>query len=208
VSAQMVLVDQRPGSLLSMQLDQILAEMKNRGVALNDSEEILKHLRDHTEDYYSSFGANTLRGNRSKELADHPQKLSQEAEKIFSSHLDEKTSGGVWPMPDTRPLLPFEHYLADPKDTMCFQNAMLASLLLQRLKIPHRFRTGSASFNKPSYEINGHTLIELTDGRILDPTWNFLKSIKRDTKHPKWVKGDTWWWMPHDHYPFVVLDGE
>jgi hypothetical protein len=204
--AQMILVDQREGSVLSQQLDAIVADMKQRGVNLDEREAVLREVRDHTKDYYARFDSNFLRGAREGVLQLKEQELSPEAERVFRDFLGKEISGNIWPTRDMRPSLPFEHYLAEPSNTMCFHNAMLASLVLQRVGVAHRVRTGFASFNRPSYVNTGHTVIELVDGRILDPTWGILKSIQRHSEHPEWISGGAWWWTPHAHYPYLVLD--
>jgi hypothetical protein len=204
--AQMILVDQRPGSVLSQQLDAIVADMGERGVNSQQSEAVLRELRDHTKDYYSRFESNFLRGTREGVLRHEEQWLSPGADRVFRDFLGKEISGNIWPTQDMRPSLPFEHYLAEPSNTMCFHNAMLASLILQRVGVAHRLRTGFASFNNPSYINTGHTVIELSDGRILDPTWGILKTIERHSEHREWVSGRAWWWTPYQHYPYLVLD--
>jgi hypothetical protein len=89
---------------------------------------------------------------------------------------------------------------------MCFHNALLASLLLQRVGVPHRLRAGFASFGRPSYDTTGHTIIELADGRILDPTWHLLKKKKPHADYPGWIEGDGWYWTDYDHYPYLILE--
>jgi hypothetical protein len=204
--AQMILVDQRPDSVLAQQLDAIVADMGRRGINPLQAEAVLKELRDHTQDYYNRFEANFLRGASEGVLRLEEQELSPSAHRVFTDFIGKEISGNIWPTRDMRPSLPFEHYLAEPSNTMCFHNAMLASLILQRVGVPHRLRTGFASFNAPSYANTGHTVIELLDGRILDPTWGILKSIERHPEHPEWISGRAWWWTPYAHYPYLVLD--
>jgi hypothetical protein len=205
-AAQMILVDQRPGSVLAKQLDAIVVDMEQRGVNLQQTEAVLGEIRDHTKDYYSRFESNFLRGTREGVLRLEEQVLSPAAQRVFQNFIGKEISGNIWPTDDMRPSLPFEHYLAEPSNTMCFHNAMLASLVLQRVGVAHRLRTGFASFNSPSYLNTGHTVIELVDGRFLDPTWGILKPIKRHSEHPEWISGGAWWWTPHAHYPYLVLD--
>jgi len=203
--SQMILVDQRPGSSLSIQLDGILADMQKRGIEADDTEAILKDLRDNTKQYYESFKANYLRGHQDPVLKTKPQDLGDKGLEVFQDFMGKKPSAKVIGTGETRPAVPFEHYFAKPEDTMCFHNALLASLLLQRLRIPHRFRTGFAA-EVPSYENTGHSLIEVADGRMLDPTWSFLKPIKKHAEHPDWIRGASWWWTPHDHYPYLIME--
>jgi hypothetical protein len=206
VGAQMVLVDQRPGSALSMQLDALLREMKGRGVDLKSSKSVLKDLRDHTEDFYRGSSGNLLAGHRDAALKISKQKLGADGQKVFGDFRGKDISGDVWASSETRDAVPLEAFLADSRDTMCFHNALLASLLLQRVGVPHRLRAGFASFGRPSYDTTGHTIIELADGRILDPTWHLLKKKKPHADYPGWIEGDGWYWTDYDHYPYLILE--
>ncbi|MEO5666705.1 MAG: hypothetical protein ABIR96_01465 [Bdellovibrionota bacterium] len=204
--AQMVVVDQSPGSALSLQIDTFIEDMESRGVSTSDPGEVVNELRDHTEDYFNTSKANLFRGYRTEILQKKRVSLSAEARKVFEDFKNKPISGNVWLTPDMRPTLPFEYYLAHPSQTLCFHNSLLASLILQRLGIPHNMRAGFTSDFKPPYSTTGHTIILLADGRILDPTWNFVKRIKSRSDHSDWISGSTWWWKPYAHFPFLILE--
>jgi|GEM_PF-1342528 len=202
-SAEMVIIDQSPGSALSLQIDVLIDDMHARGIS--DTEAVIRELRDHTEDYFHVSKKNLFRGYRSKVIDRKEMDLSPKAQKIFEDFEDKAISGDVWPTPDMRPSLPFEYYFAHPSETLCFHNSILASLILQRFEIPHTMRAGYTSELKPPFETNGHTLIVLEDGRILDPTWNFIKTIKTRSDYKGWIAGREWWWKPYAHFPFLIL---
>lgn len=203
-SAQMVIIDHSPGSALALQIDVLIEDMQARGIY--DTEGVIRELRDHTEDYFHVSKKNLFRGHRSGVIAKKEMDLSSKAKKVFKDYENKPISGDVWPTPDMRPSLPFEYYFAHPDETLCFHNSILASLILQRFGIPHVVRAGYTSELKTPYETTGHTLILLSDGRILDPTWNFLKPVKTRSDYKGWISGRDWWWKPYAHFPFLVLE--
>jgi hypothetical protein len=204
-SSQMVLFDQSPGSALSLQLDVFVQDMEERGVDLSNTDAVIRDLRDNVENYFLKSPKNLFRGYRSASFKKKDRGLSKSARKIFEDFEGKPISATVYPTNDLRPNLPFEYYLANPKQSLCFHNSMLASLILQRLGIPNNVRAGQTSELKDPWETNGHMIVILADGRILDPTWNFIKAIKPNKEHPGWIAGEEWWWKPYAHFPFLIL---
>jgi hypothetical protein len=132
-------------------------------------------------------------------------RMSPAAAQIFSDFWGKGTGPAVFDLGQKKPVTPFELFFTNQGCRMCIHQALLASLLLEEAGIPHRLRTGFGSFSGPSYQNTGHSLIELADGRILDPTWHFLKKPKTHPKNPEWIEGSGWWWTPNQHFPYLVL---
>jgi hypothetical protein len=79
----------------------------------------------------------------------------------------------------------------------CIHKVLLTSLIMKELKIPHSVRFGSTGFN-------GHSWIELTDGRILDPTWNLLMYPQASEMGFGWSKLGNTSVYQFNFYPFAV----
>lgn len=81
----------------------------------------------------------------------------------------------------------------------CIHKVLLTSLIMKELGIPHSIRFGSTG-------LSGHNWIQLTDGRILEPTWNLLVRPGKSEVVGGWFKlGDTSVYQ-FDFYPFAVWD--
>ena len=179
--------------------------MKSRGTKLDDIEAVLRDLKNHGKDSFESK-ANKFKGAKSPAFAQEDFELGPVANRMFNDYSVKRASNQVESSGENRKLVPFEFFLARPDCTLCIHNALLSSFLLDKLNIPHRVRPGFAAFGGPSMRNTGHTLIELGDGRLLDPTWNFIKAPKPNPKYPDWLEGAGWWWTANTHYPYVVLD--
>ena len=142
---------------------------------------------------------------------------------FIAEHLDEVKAGDVLPwdpkavpqlppeFPKAAPLAPghaplatklvqptvrLEAFLQDGRG-LCLQKALLTSLILKRLGIKHRVRAGSSQFA-------GHTWIELTDGRHLDPTWQLLETTTTEGAWPGWFRFSRSFLYRNDTFPITV----
>lgn len=204
-----ILVDRREGSPLKLELERIVAELSgtsSQGANGNiDSEELIKKLSSSTGSLFSSQNLKPVSQAQGLQQAVHPS-LSSEAQNIFSDLSGKVPSLDLFPLGESRKLNHFEAHMSGIVCKMCIHNALLASLILQEAKIPHRLRTGFASFSGPTYSNTGHTIIELADGRYLDPTWNTISTPTAHNVNPEWIKTGSFWWTPNNHFPYLMVE--
>lgn len=97
-------------------------------------------------------------------------------------------------------VVPLELYLKQGQG-VCLQKALLTSLLMKMpgIEIDHQIRMGGT-------EKIGHTWIELSDGRHLDPTWNLLiKPTQSGSYWEDWFEINETRLFRYRTYPYSVL---
>jgi len=208
VSANFMHVDLRQNSPLKLELKRMLKKIKDNGIdPREDQETFLQHIASQTRNLPYGDDPMSLRATNYNTWNTAPRySMGEETKNIFGDHLGKTPSAQVFPTNETRDLVAFEAYVTTAVCSQCIQHAMLASLLLREAKIPHRMRTGFANLQGPTYNNTGHTIIELKDGRILDPTWNILGKPKKHDQYPEWISAGTHWWTPNDHFPYLILE--
>jgi hypothetical protein len=199
--------DLSPGSPLKLELQRILKNLKNKGLDPDKNREaFLEHLRDHAAKFFRSTDERSLSQVAQGAIRKPPGfTMGATASREFSDFSGKGIGPAVFDLGQEKAVTPLEYHFTREACGMCIHKALLTSLILQEAGIPHRFRTGFASHSGPSYRNTGHSLLELSDGRILDPTWNFLKPKKQHPQHPDWIEGAGWWWTENAHFPFLVL---
>ncbi len=110
-------------------------------------------------------------------------KYEVERKKLFDTPM------GQWVETDHKHFsIPYEEILSSKKG-YCIEMVLLTSFLLESFEIPHRVVFGSVLKN--DRKGGGHTWIQLTDGRILDVSWNTVDFPKLN-RHP--IQKD-WLWF-------------
>lgn len=158
VKTPFVGVDRRAGSRLSRCIDEIAALVPRRS-----PQAAYVYLRDHlqTDFLREPPKAHRFAWDRAPGAAD-PAELT----KLFSAAKDLPV--GHYPLrsKQTQSVVALEEYLRTGYGT-CLHKALLAALVLEKLKLPHRLVNGAM-------RSGGHTWIELADGRVLDPSLSKL----------------------------------
>ncbi|MGK5087491.1 transglutaminase domain-containing protein [Bdellovibrionota bacterium FG-2] len=95
-------------------------------------------------------------------------------------------------------VVPLEKFLEAGYGT-CLHKALLASLLLDQLGIPHRLVNGAT-------RSVGHTWIELKDGKILDPSLKKLERPSPSVAFPGWIKYGESIVFENQVWPYLELD--
>lgn len=184
-------VDLSPKSPLKIEMKRVLNRMKKDGFdPAVDREAFLNHVASDTSQYFNSSEAASLTKAADGIISDPPAfNMGTAASQTFSDFKGKGIGSMVFDLGEKKGLVPFEYYFTDNACGMCIHKALLASLILDEAGIPHRFRTGFASFTGPSYSNTGHSFLELEDGRILDPTWHFLKPKVMHPQNSDWIEG-------------------
>jgi hypothetical protein len=202
-------VDMSEGSPLKLQIQKIINKIKRKESIdpATDPEKFIQHLANKGRAYFSDMQNEDSLSVAGKNIYKSPKnfQLTESSKKIFSDFQSHVISADTFITGQNKELVPFEYFFTQPSCTMCIHNALLSSLILREARIPHKFRTGFGSFSGPSYSNTGHSFIELEDGRILDPTWNFLKKQKQHPQYPEWIEGAGWWWTSNTHFPYLEL---
>ncbi len=201
-------VDLTSGSPLRLELQRILSQLKSKGLdPAKNREAFLNHLKKNASGFFRSQEEGSLSRAAQGVLRKPPAfNMSQAASREFSDFSGKGIGPAVFDLGQKKAVTPLEFHFTKDACGMCIHNALITSLLLQEAGIPHRFRAGFASYSGPSYQNTGHSFLELSDGRILDPTWNFLKQKKPHRDHPEWIEGAGWWWTENAHFPFLILE--
>ncbi len=207
-AGEFLYVDLSPGSPLRLELQRIVEKLRRQKLdPQKNREAFLNHLRMNAAGFFRS----TDSGSLSKAAQGVVTKargftMRASASSEFSNFSGKGIGSAVFDLGQKKAVTPLEYHFTSEACGMCIHKALLTSLILQEAGIPHRFRTGFAAYSGPSYQNTGHSLIELSDGRLLDPTWNFLKPKTRHPDHSDWLEGAGWWWTENAHFPFLILE--
>lgn len=164
-------VDHRPGTPLARIVERLIMEVgERRRRSGREEAEILRvliaeHLAEAPNDWRPGIAASS-------------EAPFARAEFVAAKDLP----AGHYPL-ETRlehPVIALEEFLERGKGA-CLPKVLLTSLILHRLGIAHRITTGAT-------EHDGHSWIELADGRILDPTWKILERPTREGALPGWFR--------------------
>ena len=104
------------------------------------------------------------------------------------------------------PVYNLERYMTPEVGSFCFHKAIVSSLILHRAGIPHRILSASV---KNSLEVDhffGHTVIELADGRILDPTKQTLSLKTSKGLSDGWSRYGSSYLLDSQLHHYLVLD--
>ena len=209
-------VDKSPGSTLNAKLDRVMSDMMTQfGVSQPESlerESVYRFLADELQSYIAwAKGAPERELDWDRALAANAS-IASSTQEIFRGLIDNFELEKVIPLPNyVHPIVPLEKYI-ERQEGYCQQMVMLASLVLERLKIPHNPVSGAVVDFGNSLVTNGHSWIEIPDGRILDVAWQTLDlpEKNRDPEHPDWL----WFGNARGHqyrfkyafYPILSLD--
>ena len=171
-----VRIDQRPGSPLSRQLSHF--ESLARAEFGSRPDAILKWVHQKLLEQLGpieNVSAHPLyvRENTSAEL----QTAFASAGRLLPGHEPIKTSV-------RHPVVNLEAFI-HARQSYCFQKAIIGSLLLSRAGIEHKIIAANL---QTGMETVGHTVLQLKDGRILDPTLQVLSKQTTEGALPGWVQ--------------------
>ncbi|MDX9731167.1 MAG: hypothetical protein RBT63_05300 [Bdellovibrionales bacterium] len=116
-----------------------------------------------------------------------------ERERVFQVALDDYRSwrqirNAIFQTSAVFPAVPLERYL-EIGEGRCIHIALTASLILEKLRVPHRFVLGANVTDESDGSGVGHSWIELPDGRIFDAAWSTLGSRgEAHSVHPTWFR--------------------
>ena len=180
-----MLVDARQGSPLSACLDELVEDVRARA---KTKETQLQLLKTFIAEHLDEVKAGDVFAWDPKVVPPLPPEFPKAAP-LTPGHAPLMTKL-------LQPTVRLEAYLQDGRG-LCLQKALLTSLILKRLGIKHRVRAGSSQFA-------GHTWIELTDGRHLDPTWQLLETTTTEGAWPGWFRFSRSFLYRNDHFPITV----
>jgi hypothetical protein len=189
VRAAFVGVDTHAGTLLDACLSEISAKITDK-----KPETLIAYIRDRIQDDFLKAPPKNYVFSWDKKYQDVPEELTE----LFRAAKD--MSVGQYPIRSKRmhDVVPLEKFLNTGYGT-CLHKALLASLLLTRHKIPHRLVNGAN-------HANGHTWIELADGRILDPSLKKLEQQEPSKAFEGWIKYGENSVFENQVWPYLSLD--
>lgn len=184
-------VDHRPGTRLDRCIDELVSELPRGRNGSLDREIVFEFLRDHLMDYLRPIPQGVAMA-WDQNLTEAPilSTLFTQARDLKVGHFP--LSSGV-----RQPVAPLESYLEQGYGA-CIHKSLVASMILEKLRIPHRIVMGGSMQT-------GHTWIELSDGRILDPTWQILDQPNDQGMNPGWMMHGQTPVFRDQIYPYLVL---
>ncbi len=205
-------IDKRPGSRLKAQIDEISVEIISSVNKKNKTDvepsEVLNYL---TQDLHKHMAWITRNGSETNFSWD--KNLTGPGSVNFLLASKRKSlinhSIGTWIETDRQHYaVPFEN-IVELKKGLCLDMVLLASFLLENFNISHQVVFGSVLSG--NFVGQGHTWIELSDGRILDVAWNTLDypQFGKNPGNPNWIwfgneKGFQYRY-PYAFFPIISL---
>jgi len=179
-------VDRSTGSRLDLCITELAARLPRM-----DNEATLEFLRDHLQDYLREPSAGFVFS------WDKDSNETAELKELYLAAKDLPV--GQYPLrsKQSHAVVLLEEFLRAGYGT-CLHKAILASLLLEKLNIPHRLVNGAT-------QKSGHTWVQLQDGRILDPSLKLLERPTLSQALPGYFKyGDTFA-FENQVWPYLAL---
>lgn len=205
-------VDWRPGSILRRHIASYVRVLRNahRSSRSSWTDFVVKALKNQW--YFDSHLYLPFEVPAGLRVTQH---MGADAEALLRNFLSRPFTG---PNPlisrNSRETLSFMAALDADRTRLCFEKSWLASLVLKQAGINNRIRYGQMAFYQPnSGPKNGHTIVELADGRIFDPEWDFFGRKIRHSRERSWIRIDSeapnapvLWWDPYKHFPALVIE--
>jgi hypothetical protein len=173
-------IDKRPGTPLDRWLRRFVACVP-RGANGYELDRVLEYLRTRLNDVLRPRPEPADDRDRDAFPWDQDLQLPAEADAIFRAGAARGIDDPPLPAGVEAPVIPFERYLEAERGA-CLQNALLATLILERLGFACRLVNGAVDHG---YALSGgHAWVELADGRVLCPTWELLQQPIRPPEFP------------------------
>lgn len=166
-------IDLRDQSTLNSLIDKIIKSMSDAGIDLSQESAVIESLRNfrNTLKIWPAF-------KPTASLLQPPKYVEKLNWNTFSDAYKQKPEDAPLETETLFQSVPIEWAVLN-ENSLCIQKTLWASLILNRLKIAHRIVNG-ATWVAPGIT-HGHSWIELTDGRILDPEWEVLEKPNYDS---------------------------
>jgi hypothetical protein len=182
-------VDRSTGSRLSRCIDEIAVQMP-RGTP----QASYAYLRDHLQ---KDFLREPPKGHHF--AWDRAQGTTDPAELTELFHAAKDLPVGQYPLRSrqTHAVIPLEEFLRAGYGT-CLHKALLAALILEKLKLPYRLVNGAM-------RSGGHTWIELPGAIILDPSLKKLEPAVKLSSIPGWIRYGNQRVFENQVWPYLAL---
>jgi nitroreductase len=206
-------VDSSNASPLSIELDKIVTKLPRNTIPNRNRilDEITMHLESLTGDRWL-MGVNQEGDNPWDPIG---FQIDEDASEAFRKAGEQPVGHDPISTGQSFPMVNFERFLTCNKcSAYCLQKAVLAKLILDRLKIPSRLVTGFLiNMNDSGFTTDGHSWVEVKDGRsaagyeILDPTWK-----KRALPGPRneidrdWIMFSEQYRVANQNWPVLKLN--
>lgn len=184
-------IDQRPGTRLSLCLNELANRLTDNG--RKTPEATLEEIRSQILNYLAPVPE--------EDILPWDETLPEPGD--VSGFLERVRSQGVKapPIPTGKKLkvVPLESYL-QYGESYCLQKSILTALLMQQLK--QKFKV---VFGGGEAVGSGHNWIKLSDGRYLDTTWQILQKPTTEGALPGWFRHGSSWMFLNQRYLFLGL---
>jgi hypothetical protein len=179
-------VDRTPGSRLAHCISELRSRMPH-----STPEASLEFLRDQLKNYLREPAKDfTFPWDKGPDESISLRELFSSAKYLQVGHYPLRSQ-------QTHAVVPLEEFLKIGYGT-CLHKAIIASLLLESLGIPHRLVNGAT-------QLAGHTWIVLPDGRVLDPSLGVLEQPKPSTVLPGRVRFGDVFAFENQVWPYLAL---
>ncbi|MEM7645724.1 MAG: hypothetical protein AAF203_02330 [Pseudomonadota bacterium] len=136
------------------------------------------------------------------------ESLTPEVESAFIEAGMHPPGEGAVATKEQHPLRGLDEFIDPNIGSFCFHKGLVASLILRRANIPHRVLSASIKDRDEAQADTpwgGHFVIELADGRILDPTKQVLAPIEKENVPDGWIGYDDYLLWTHQLHYYLPL---